>query len=466
MLDRTSASLARSEIESLVSLMNSLNRIRWYSDLPRAKVENACEWPEIGCECSGVALFHYLDGKLLNRWKSVKIFDVGNNRLRGAVTNAFVRSFPNLKSLKLGVNNLEGSIPYELGNLKWLEEIDLDGGFTERQIYYDDGFPEAKKNKYGVPGSHFGNQFTGQIPESFRFLQRLKVSSLEYLDLSGNRDLSGQIPAAAIGRLPNIKELFLDDCAFSGPIPLGMSSAEKLEVIVLEGNKLSGRVNPRAFPINITTLDLHDNFFSGPIPETLSIFKRLEVLLLHGNMFSGEVPQSLRRLPVLKTVSLTFNRNLGGPIPFFLPNAPKEAIEEECDKPTEPCKLYPARIETNLGQPCDCARRGQSCFSSASSIVLSLPTGASAEKCCEEGFSCEPTSGYGEKSCVPCMNANERCDGTVYGRPNCCAFIHFSDDGVCKDAPKRISVRGRILACRSPTQRVEAAHEKRESVSR
>ena len=245
--------------------------------------------------------------------------------------------------------------------------------------------------------------------------------------------MSGEIPAAAIGRLRNIKELFLDDCAFSGPIPLGMSSAEKLEVIVLEGNKLSGRVNPRAFPINITTLDLHDNFFSGPIPETLSIFKRLEVLLLHGNMFSGEVPQSLRRLPVLKTVSLAFNRNLCGPIPFFLPNAPKEAIEEECDKPTEPCKLYPARIETNLGKPCECARRGQNCFSSASSIVLSLPTGASAEKCCEEGFSCEPTSGFGEKSCVPCMNANERCDGTVYGRPNCCkAGLICDGDGVCK----------------------------------
>ena len=448
--------------------MNSLNRTGWYSDLPRAKVENACEWPEIGCECEGgdgkckilFVSFYGMDltgelprDGLPNKLESVKIFDVGNNRLRGAVTNAFVRSFPNLKSLKLGVNNLEGSIPYELGNLKWLEEIDLDGGFTERQIYYDDGFPEAKKNKYGVPGSHFGNQFTGQIPESFRFLQRLKVlnihrnllsgpisynalaylQSLEYLDLSGNRDLSGQIPAAAIGRLRNIKELFLDDCAFSGPIPLGMSSAEKLEVIVLEGNKLSGRVNPRAFPINITTLDLHDNFFSGPIPETLSIFKRLEVLLLHGNMFSGEVPQSLRRLPVLKTVSLAFNRNLCGPIPFFLPNAPKEAIEEECDKPTEPCKLYPARIETNLGKPCDCARRGQSCYSSASSIVLSLPTGASAEKCCEEGFSCEPTSGFGEKSCVPCMNANERCDGTVYGRPSCCkAGLICDGDGVCK----------------------------------
>ena len=33
--------------------MNSLNRTGWYSDLPRAKVENACEWQEIGCECEG-----------------------------------------------------------------------------------------------------------------------------------------------------------------------------------------------------------------------------------------------------------------------------------------------------------------------------------------------------------------------------------------------------------------------------
>ena len=458
-------SLARSEIESLVHLMKNLNET-WFTDIARASAENACEWPEIGCECDGGSAceisyvsFYGMeltgtlprDG-LPNKLKGVKIFDLGNNRLKGPVLNAFVRSFPNLKSIKLGVNNLEGILPYELGNLQYLEEIDLDGGFTERQIYYDEGFPEEKKNKYGVPGSHFGNQFIGQIPESFRFLRRLKVlnihrnflsgpisynalaylQSLEYLDLSGNRDLSGAVPSAAIGRLQNIRELFLDDCAFSGPIPLGMASATKLEVIVLEGNKLSGGINPQAFPINITTLDLHDNFFTGPIPETLSKFKRLEVLLLHGNMFSGKVPRL--RLPVLKTVSLAFNRNLCGPIPTFLPNAPKEAIEEECDKPKEPCKLYPARLETNLGKPCECAQRGQSCFSSASSIVLSLPAGASAEKCCEEGFSCEFTSGFGEKSCVPCMNANERCDGTIYGRPSCCklGLVCAGDDGVCK----------------------------------
>ena len=453
--ENASGMMIRTEQESLMYLMKSLNTT-WYSTSKRAPFERACEWPEIGCECNeenacriSFVSFYGLDlvgelprAGLPHKLERVKIFDVGNNRLKGIVSNAFVRSFPNLQTLKLGVNNLEGIIPYELGNLKWLEEIDLDGGFTQKQIYYDVGFPEEKKNKYGVPGSHFGNQFIGQIPESFRFLRRLKVlnihrnmlmgpisynalaylQSLEYLDLSGNADISGTVPAAAIGRLQNIKELFLDDCAFSGSIPLGMRNAEKLEVVVLEGNKLSGRINPLAFPINLTTLDLHDNFFSGPIPETLAVFNRLEVLLLHGNMLTGPVPESLRRLPVLKTVSLAYNKGLCGPIPSFLPNAPKEAIQEECDKPTEPCKLYPARIETNIGKPCECSTRGQSCFSSTSR----------AEKCCEPGFSCELVSRFGEKSCVPCMNENERCDGINYGLPSCCSAGLVCVDGVCK----------------------------------
>ena len=62
-------------------------------------------------------------------------------------------------------------------------------------------------------------------PISYNALAYLQ--SLEYLDLSGNADISGTVPAAAIGRLQNIKELFLDDCAFSGSIPLGMRNAEK-----------------------------------------------------------------------------------------------------------------------------------------------------------------------------------------------------------------------------------------------
>ena len=184
MLDRTSASLARSEIESLVSLMNSLNRTGWYSDLPRAKVENACEWPEIGCECEGgdglckisFVSFYGMDltgelprDGLPNKLESVKIFDVGNNRLRGAVTNAFVRSFPNLKSLKLGVNNLEGSIPYELGNLKWLEEIDLDGVSPKDKYITTTGFPKRRRISMAFPVRILEISLPVRFPSRFDF---------------------------------------------------------------------------------------------------------------------------------------------------------------------------------------------------------------------------------------------------------------------------------------------------------
>jgi len=454
-------SLDANEITSLLFLMKSLNESWYNTNNVGLGIDRACEWEEIGCFCAADAPncnidFISFDGKgLIGRlptqlpfpFLKVNTLDLGNNMIRGSLTNQFVRSFPNLRLLKLGVNNIEGLVPYDIGNLIYLEELDLDGGFTQKQIYYDAGFLEANKNKYGFPGSHFGNQFTGQLPDSFRNLVNLRtliihrnmlngplsynsiayLQSLEFLDLSGNRDLNGAIPSMAIGRLQNLNTLYLDDCSFSGIVPLGMRTALKLEVVVLEGNKLSGRLDPKAFPMNMTTLDIHDNFFYGQIPETLSMFKRLEVLLLHNNLFVGEIPTL--RLPVIKTVSVALNQGLCGKIPPF-PNAPADAIAQECDKPLIPCYLWPARMETNIGKPCECSQEGQNCASS-SAVVFGEPF-VQKETCCVSGSSCESVSAFGQKACVSCLSENEQgCEGT-FGRPSCCKSGLFCNNNVCK----------------------------------
>ena len=180
--ENASGILIRIEQESLMYLMKRLNTT-WYSTSKRAPFERACEWPEIGCECNeenacriSFVSFYGLDlvgelprAGLPHKLERVKIFDVGNNRLKGIVSNAFVRSFPNLQTLKLGVNNLEGIIPYELGNLKWLEEIDLDGGFTQKQIYYDVGFPEERRISMASPGRILGTSLSDKFLSRFDF---------------------------------------------------------------------------------------------------------------------------------------------------------------------------------------------------------------------------------------------------------------------------------------------------------
>ena len=242
------------------------------------------------------------------------------------------------------------------------------------------------------------------LPRSIGNLKRL-----ETMDVSGNQ-LYGRIPNE-LSTLPRLRQLNLDDNFMSGPIPPDWSQALALESFILEGNRLTGTL-PDALPKNLTFLDLHENALTGSVNSIRSL-KRLEVALLDINRLSCPATISSADLPNLKTISLANNPGLCGDVPT-LPIASDQAKAAECDKPTEPCQLWPVTLGTKLGQACQCVEVGRACS------VLSLNDDA-GERCCANGSCAEVPYAYGVKYCLPCSEENQKCGGAFFDCARCCA---------------------------------------------
>uniref|UniRef100_A0ACD5U6Z6 Uncharacterized protein n=1 Tax=Avena sativa TaxID=4498 RepID=A0ACD5U6Z6_AVESA len=114
------------------------------------------------------------------------------------------------------------------------------------------------------------------------------VSELEL----GNKNLSGRL-SPAIGKLWQLRNLFLDHNAISGPIPDTIGGLPLLK-----------------------KLDLSSNQFNGTIPHTLGDLKDLYYVKLSHNRLSGFIPDPLINSDSLFILDLSFN-NLSGTVSEF-----------------------------------------------------------------------------------------------------------------------------------------------------
>nr|XP_043614374.1 LRR receptor-like serine/threonine-protein kinase RPK2 [Erigeron canadensis] len=100
-----------------------------------------------------------------------------------------------------------------------------------------------------------------------------------------------------------------------GEIPVGIWGMEKLEVIDLEGNLISGNLQSRFSGLRrLRVLNLGFNQMSGEIPASLVEVKTLQVLNLAGNRINGSVPAFVNVFGDLRGLYLSFNQ-LSGNIP-------------------------------------------------------------------------------------------------------------------------------------------------------
>ncbi len=174
-------------------------------------------------------------------------------------------------------NNLEGTIPSEIGDLDELRLLRLAGG-----------------------------NLSGGIPAEIGDLM-----NLEALILS-NFNLGGTLPPE-IGDLLNLKELSLT-AAIEGELPVELSNLSQLESLNLFGNQFTGSIPGELGALtNLTSLTLHFNEFSGEIPTELGNLTNLTELVLSGNNLEGEVPASLQNLTDLDVLQLNDNQLTGLP---------------------------------------------------------------------------------------------------------------------------------------------------------
>ena len=120
-----------------------------------------------------------------------------------------------------------------------------------------------------------GGEARGAIPPD--------IARLEMLEVLGINGLTGPIPPE-LGRLTNLKELYIGDNRLRGGIPPELGALKNLAILYIARNSLSGGIPPELGALtNLTYLDLSENYgLSGDIPAELGALTRLETLNLAG----------------------------------------------------------------------------------------------------------------------------------------------------------------------------------------
>ena len=190
-----------------------------------------------------IALYDSTDGDDWRRngnWKS----DRPLNEWYGVTTNRAGR----VTRLRLPQNNLQGTLPSELGNLDHLQWLYLhNNGQTGR----------------------YNNRLTGDIPSELGkldFLQRLYLY---------NNELTGEIPSE-LGDIDDLQDLSLYGNKLTGEIPSELGDLDKLAGLFLHGNRLTGEMPSELGNLdNLNALYIYRNRLTGEIPD-LTRLSRLQ----------------------------------------------------------------------------------------------------------------------------------------------------------------------------------------------
>ncbi|KAM7466037.1 hypothetical protein LguiB_013599 [Lonicera macranthoides] len=238
---------------------------------------------------------------------------LAGNGVGGTLPQNLGLRFPRLKLIELWENRLTGTIPISLSNASDLELIELDN-----------------------------NNFLGKVPTNLGSLERLGYLVMESNSLGrGDADevnflsnLSNQLRAFGVadnqmyeeiplgfGNLANIEILELGNNQFEGQIPYDIGHIKKLNRLYLAKTRVLGRI-----PLSLGNLSflsivyLSNNALEGTIPSSIGKCKYLILLSLSENNLSGTIPKELFSAFAL-SISLDLTGNyLVGPIPLEVGN--------------------------------------------------------------------------------------------------------------------------------------------------
>ncbi len=191
-----------------------------------------------------------------------------------------------VQQVRLNNNNLIGTLPKAIGDLKKLEWLGL-----------------------------AINQINGTIPSEMG-----NLSALKFLELGLNQ-LSGSIPAS-LGNLSNIEKLYLGANNLTGSIPSEMGNLSKLQELYLSDNQLTGNIpNTLGNLTQLRQLFLYLNELSGAIPASFTNLNNLEQLYLNNNNLSGCYPNGFQArfcpLPYNPDYDGTFTDAIGNTVVFY-----------------------------------------------------------------------------------------------------------------------------------------------------
>ena len=173
-------------------------------------------------------------------------------------------------------NNLSGTIPASIGDLKALTKLFL--------------------------GDH---GIIGTIPAELYTLTNLITINIQ------NSDIGGTISENVSG-LVNLESFQISGCELEGPIPVEICSLPNLTVLNINRNQMSGEIPPEIGNLtNLTYLSLYTNNFEGSIPASIGNLTKLTFLNLYNDKLSGNLPPEIGNLTALTILNISVNQFSG-----------------------------------------------------------------------------------------------------------------------------------------------------------
>lgn len=203
---------------ALKAFYESTNGDNWTNNTGWEQV--TFETPQTNCNLND------LFGIKLNEQGRVYLLDLSSNQINGSIPRE-LGNLTNLVKLELSYNNFSGNIPRELGNLSNLIAINLSDNQLGGSIPTEIGNLANLKELEELDLSN--NYLTGEISE-FR-----NLSNLKYLDLSSNR-IRGNIPTIYGNEL-------VSNNTFGIRVTDDLESNHNLEIVPLEVYADKGKDN-------------------------------------------------------------------------------------------------------------------------------------------------------------------------------------------------------------------------------
>ena len=279
----------------------------------------------------------------LESWFGVRTDDIGRVIELNLSNNGLVGTIPfnlgelrHLQTLRLQGNDLSGRLPLSLIRLA-LEEFSFDS--TDLCVPVEPEFLHWFANLNTIPSSNmscselgdrlilevlysslngrFWTRRTNWLTDAplahwygVRTNEEGRVTEISFY----NNELKGEIPLE-LTKLDRLRLLRIQSDEIHGEIPAEIRSLEELTHLTLRSTFLTGSIPSELGDLKkLTSLDLANNQLYGPIPSEIGKLEKLRYLGLENNHLNGTLPKEIGNLTEL-THLLLFRNAIGGPLP-------------------------------------------------------------------------------------------------------------------------------------------------------
>ena len=188
-----------------------------------------------------------------------------------------------ITSINLSNNNLQGQLPFRVGNLATLTTLQLDVNRIKGPI------PSSIGNLHALRMLNLSyNNFSGTLPDFFDNMRDLRDLRLTNTQVSGSLPSSIGFPGSKLYRL------LMNNNKFNGPIPSTWNNLRALMDLELAFNELTGELPSFIGDwTSLSILDIRNNKFTGAIPSSIGNLTLLGGMNISNNRFSGDFPSSI-----------------------------------------------------------------------------------------------------------------------------------------------------------------------------